>query len=495
MRIPFGLGLFLALVAGCADVAPTQTIASGEARLTTSAPSDLGARIDALVASYLAAHPAVGVGVAVEQRGQTLLAKGYGLADREAKVPVATDTVFAIGSMSKQFTAAAIFTLIEDGKLTLDDDARTHLPDLGLEHPLRVRNLLHHVSGLHEYLEGVSPDAVFKPIAPSDLVARFKSLPLDFAPGDEWAYSNSGFFVLGLLVEKLSGRSYADYVRERFFEPLGLAHTSYCDPAEKGRAQGYLGQADGTLQRTPDLDMSWAFAAGAICSTPLDVLTWNRALHGGRVVRPESLEVMTHAATLNDGTVTTYGTGLFVDTVNGHRHVEHGGDTLTFTSQLGYYPDECLSIAITANTERSTFDRFGLERAIARLVFGEADPVLDKQPVPAGLDASIAGTYAELGRPNLGSGQVVIGDMGGKPMLGPVALDYTGDRRFVVDLDPQLSMTFAADDASGKAPAFTTYGYEMMFGRARRAASAPMPAARERPMAPLTPFPRRWFAR
>ena len=248
-------------------------------------PRQLVAYVDSVANAAVAARRTAGVSVAVVKGGRTLLAKGYGFADLENDIPATPATVYRIGSITKQFTAAGIMRLAEQGKLSLDDTVQRFLPAFPTQgNRVTIRHLLNHTSGIRSYTSlGPKFGRVTRlDLVPDSLVALFSGEPFDFKPGDAWRYNNSGYFLLGMIIEKVSGKSYAQYVQDEFFKPLGLNSTVYCDqaPIIKRRAQGYNPRPGGGFVNAEPLSMTQPYAAGSLCSTVTDLAAW--ALEIGR---------------------------------------------------------------------------------------------------------------------------------------------------------------------------------------------------------------------
>lgn len=317
----------------------------------------LSAAIDSMARQELAGGRVAGFSIAVARRGEVLFARGYGMADLELEVPVTAEMVFRLGSITKQFTAAAIMRLVEEGKLNLDDEFTKYLPDYPTNgHRITIRHLLTHTSGIKSYT-GLGPrwlEKVRLDLTHEELVALFRDEPLDFEPGAKYLYNNSGYYLLGMIIEQLTGQSYADYLAETFFRPLGLEATSYCDDTAlvKHRARGYAQGGDGLVNAAP-MSMTQPFAAGALCSTALDLVRWQEALAGGAVVSEASYRAMTTPATLNDGAPVGYGFGLSLGRkLEGRPLIGHGGGIFGFVTSLSYLPDEGLTVVVLVNTER-----------------------------------------------------------------------------------------------------------------------------------------------
>lgn len=332
---------------------------------------DLVRKADSMAAVAMEEGPAAGLAIGIKKGDELLLARGYGMADVENSVPVDASTVFRIGSVTKQFTAAAVMQLVESGDLSLDDLLTDHLPDYPTQgHDVTIRHLLTHTSGIKSY---TSLDA-WRPQMPLDLsdeelVALFQDEPFDFEPGERYLYNNSAYYLLGMIIEEVSGLTYRDYVRERLFESLGLSDTWYCDerPIIPGRAEGYSAAGD-ELRNDDPISMSQPGAAGALCSTVPDLLSWATALRSGDVVSAASFQEMTTPASLNDGSETGYGFGLGVGEYEGHARVSHGGGINGFNSMLAHYPESDLDVVVLVNTGGPWANR--VAEALARWALG-----------------------------------------------------------------------------------------------------------------------------
>lgn len=311
--------------------------------------------LDSIAGSGIVENRAVGLVAAVVRGNDTLLFKGYGRADAEWDVPMPSDAMFEVGSVAKQFTAAAILQLRDAGKLSLDDDITKWLPDFNTRgNTVPLRRLLDHTSGIVGLTE--LPEfglLVVNPRFPRDSgYALINRQPFQFPTGEAQIYNNSAFWLLGLVVEKASGMSYEDYVEKQIFEPLGMRRSSYCNSSEhvSRRAHGYAVQ-NGVIRRAPTNVHTWPFSAGSICSTAGDLVTWVRALHGGRVLSPASYTEMITPAQLKDGTPLRYGMGLSVGRDSrGLMYIGHGGGIAGFTSEAGWYPEAQMAVVVLTNT-------------------------------------------------------------------------------------------------------------------------------------------------
>ncbi len=294
-----------------------------------------------------------GVAVGVKKGDQTLLLKTYGYADLEHEVPMPLDASFEIGSVTKQFTAAAILQLVEAGKLSLEDDFTQYVDfDTG-GRMITIQRLLDHTSGIKGYTE---VPAFFGEFSVSDfpqdtLLRWMEKEPFDFEPGEAEIYNNTAFFILGLIIEEVSGQSYADYVEESVFAKAGMDNSYYCSNSRivKNRAHGYAMGREG-LERAAYLNHKWPYAAGSLCSTAEDLLKWNEALHGGKVLSDAMYQSLITPGVLNDGTKLRYCKGITVYDYKGNECISHGGGINGFLSESRYFPEEDLTVVVLVST-------------------------------------------------------------------------------------------------------------------------------------------------
>jgi CubicO group peptidase (beta-lactamase class C family) len=273
-------------------------------------------------------------------------------------VPVTTQTIFRIGSITKQFTASAILKLQEEGKLSINDRFSKYFPDFPRGNEVTLHQLLNHTSGIHDPTAADVPDIlsrVAKPITSKALVEEIAKFPYDFDPGTKWRYDNSGYTLLGYIVEKVSGQSFGDFLREKFFRPLGMADTGVYrgNLVLPHQAMGYTMGKNG-FERPIYIDPSWNGGDGAIYSTVEDLYRWNEAIFNGRALDAASLKaaftpVATKASQLNSGL--GYGFGWFVRSYRGLREVSHSGEVPGFVGMLVRLPDEQFTVVVLANAE------------------------------------------------------------------------------------------------------------------------------------------------
>jgi CubicO group peptidase (beta-lactamase class C family) len=419
--------------------------------------------VDSIVAAALAERQAAGMSVAVARGGDVLLNRGYGLAELELEIPTPPDAVYEIGSVTKQFTAAAVFQLVEEGKLDLDADLTTYLPDYPTQgRSIPVRRLLDHTSGIRSYTEIPEFwDLAIRDVPRDTLVTAFSSQPFDFEPGEAAVYNNSAYYLLGLIVEALSGLEYEEYVETHFFEPLGMTRSSYCSEQRitPGKVKGYSYTPDG-LRHKDFIVHSHPYAAGSLCSTTGDLTTWTRALHSGEVLGPEAYRDMISGGVLNDGTRLRYAAALSLTEIMGHPAVHHGGGIPGFLSHLAYLPEQDLTIAVLINTT-GPVGPAGITADIVEALAG-ARPL---EGVPfIGQASRYAGQYEAVGRGGSLEVEVSEGEDGLKLRMGqsqddPQPLIYLGGDTFALGTN-RFTFEWAGDEVARiRADMGTTYTF------------------------------------
>ena len=342
--------------------------------IQASGQESISAKIDAIVEAPVKAGRVAGGSVAVLKGNETIVMKGYGFADLELDVPTPPRATYEIGSITKQFTAAGILLLAEQGKLSLADEMTKFLPDYPTRgNHVTIRHLLNHTSGIKGYTElREFRDFQMLKNPREELVKLFSGKPFDFNPGDEQIYNNSAFFLLGLIIERVAGQTYAEFIQEHLFNRVGMTDSYYCSERaiHKNHAHGYDTVRD-VLALKAYLDHSWLYAAGSLCSSATDLVAWNKALHGGKVLKPESYREMTSPALLNGGAAVRYGMGISLTETDARRTISHGGRINGFLSESEYYPDDDLVIVVLLNTTGPVTPR-DLARQIAAAVLGKA---------------------------------------------------------------------------------------------------------------------------
>jgi CubicO group peptidase (beta-lactamase class C family) len=351
-----------------------------------------------------------GLAVLVAQDGKILFEKGYGLADIEHHTAVTPETKFRIGSITKQFTAAAILKLQEEGKLSVEDKLSKYIPDFPRGDEVTLHHLLTHTSGIHSYTS--KPDFmehVTNAITTEEVIKSFKHDPYDFDPGAKWLYDNSGYMLLGYIVEKVYGQTYAAFLRENFFQPLGMTNTGVytVNPSLTHEALGYS-YKEGKFDRAVNWNMSWAGGAGAIYSTVEDLYRWNEGIFNGKVLSAASLKAaFTPVKTKenqDDVSNAGYGYGWILGDLRGLREIWHNGGLNGFSSSLLRLPQENFTIAILANSEPGApaVVPSELARKLAEIYLADklaATPTANTNVSPKAFDA-VAGRY-DFGGPIL----------------------------------------------------------------------------------------------
>ncbi len=310
-------------------------------------------RVDDYIKGEMAKHRIPGVALTVICNGKAIKTATYGLANVELKVPVKRETAFEIGSITKQFTAAGILLLVQEGKLSVDDKISQHLKETPESWAnITVRHLLTHTSGIKNYT-GLDGFQLTKHLTQAQFIKAIGALPLEFQPGESWKYCNTGFSLLGYIIENVSGKPYWDFMSERIFQPLQMTATGDRLPGRiiPNRADGYEQTNHVLINR--DYDLTDVFSAGALVSTVGDLAKWNAALDGESVLNAKSKEQSWTPAKLNAGKATKYGFGWFIEAVEAHRNIGHGGSTSGFSASIQRFPDDKLAVIILTNTDES----------------------------------------------------------------------------------------------------------------------------------------------
>ena len=315
-----------------------------------------------------------GASLAIVRDGHITKAQGYGFANLELRSPATKETVYEIGSTSKQFTATAIMMLVEEGKVRLDDTITKYFPEAPQAwRDVTIRHLLTHTSGIQNHVAVPHWLDVFKTnlafeTAPSrdELLKMFFKLPLEFQPGETWAYDNTGYYLLGIIIEKASGKSYWQFLDERIFKPLGMNATRSTDPQPivRNRASGYEWKND-HFENRPVLLPAIAFSAGSLLSTVEDMVKWDAALYTEKLLKKSSLDQMWTAAATNERADApfNYGFGWFIDSYHGHRLVQHSGGTPGFSSVIYSFLDDKLTVIILTNHADRILDQLATDLA------------------------------------------------------------------------------------------------------------------------------------
>ncbi|MEO5860371.1 MAG: serine hydrolase domain-containing protein [Pyrinomonadaceae bacterium] len=345
-------------------------------------------RADALddkIRSIMAERHIPGAAIAVVQNGKVVRMKGYGVATLEFSVPVTTETVFEIGSVSKQMTAAGIMVLVQDGKVSLDERISKYLPNTpDAWSNVTVRHLLTHTSGVKSYssLDGF---ALSERMTISDFIKKLSPYPLEFTPGEKNIYSNSGFSLLAYIIETQSGKKYMDFMRERIFTPLGMTKTGDRDPqfVIPLRANGYEWRQDRYIGR--DGNLTDLIGAGSIVSTVNDMTKWEAALRGDRLLNAQSKKEIWTQFTFNNGRLSPYGLGWRLSDVRGNKLIAHSGQTAGFGAAIHRYVDSDVSVIALTN-----LGEIGMGTMIATAAAKHYIPQLSLKAVNTGISADQA---------------------------------------------------------------------------------------------------------
>jgi len=334
---------------------------------------------------------------AIVAKGDQILYKGaIGKAEMELDVDVKPEHIFRLGSITKQFTAVAILMLQEEGKLHVSDPMTKYLPDYPVgDHTITVEHLLTHTSGIQSYTDipGFMQSKVFKDRTVDELIAEFSEMPMNFAPGDEWRYNNSGYVLLGKIIEVASGETYEQFIEGRIFKPLGM-NDSYYDHNHEiipNRIPGYSTDAGGNINKSHYLSMSLPYAAGSLISSVDDLLKWNTAVMKGELVSADLMETAFQEYLLNDGSPCGYGYGWSISKIRGLTTYEHGGGIFGFVTQGTYVPSQDVYVAVLTNTDGKS--PAGAARRMAALASGVSLEFGEYEVDPAVLQ-DYGGVYA-----------------------------------------------------------------------------------------------------
>jgi len=310
--------------------------------------------VDDLVQNELRQHPIPGLALEILQNGKPAKIAGYGVANLEWHIPVTPETAFEIGSVTKQFTAAGILLLAQEGKLSVDDKLCRFLKDTPASWTnITLRHLLTHTSGLRSYT-GLDGFEFTRHLTQAQFIRKIGGEPMDFPPGEAWSYCNTGFNLLGFVIENASGEGYWKFMQHRVFGPLGMNSTTNRDPRNiiPFRASGYETDRAGNYVNR-DYDLTDVFSAGAIVSTVGDLAKWNAALDEQKLLTAATEQEMWTPVRLNNGATQAYGFGWDLDPLQGHQNIGHSGSTSGFSASLQRFPKEGLAVIVLTNSNES----------------------------------------------------------------------------------------------------------------------------------------------
>ncbi len=322
-------------------------------------------KVDAFIKAEMEKRQIPGLALVIVRDGKTAKSAAYGFSNLEHKTPATLNTVFEIGSVTKQITAAGIPLLQQEGKLLVDDKISKFFSELPPSWTnVTVRHLLNHTSGIKSYT-GLNGFELTKKLTQKQFIAALAPLPLEFAPGEQYKYNNSGYSLLGYIIENASGKNYWEFLGERIFAPLGMTTATNRQPSivVPNRADGYERRDGQPINR--DYDLTDIFSAGAIVCTVGDLAKWNAALDSDKLLSAASKEQMWTSGKLNNGKAHGYGFGWRVEPYRDHNNIGHSGSTSGFSASLQRFPDDKLSVILLCNSDES-----GVATTLARTIAG-----------------------------------------------------------------------------------------------------------------------------
>jgi D-alanyl-D-alanine carboxypeptidase len=342
----------------------------------TQLSADLIEKIDKVATDTLAKTGVPSTSIAIVKDGQVAYVKAYGDARLDPKTPATPQMRYSIGSISKQFTAAAILLLQEQGKLSLDDRVAKFVPNLTRANEVTVRQLLSQTSGYQDYWpqDYVMP-MMLHPVTAQKILDMWARKPLDFEPGTKWQYSNTNYVIAGVIVEKVAGMPLLRFLQEKVFTPLGMTSVSDTDQARLGDTDpaGYLRYALGPLRPAPKEGKGWLFAAGELAMPAQELAKWDISIMDQKLLKPSSYREFATDMLLKNGLSTHYGLGVDVNSQAGHRALSHGGEVSGFTAQNVVFPDDRAAIVVLTNQDAASASG-AIANGIAPLLFATTDP-------------------------------------------------------------------------------------------------------------------------
>jgi CubicO group peptidase (beta-lactamase class C family) len=374
-----------------------------------------------------------GAAVAVLEDGVVVHRNAYGLADLEWSIPLSPDCSFRIASLTKQFTAAAILRLQESGRLSIDDPIEAWLPDWSPRgRRVTIRHLLNHTSGIRGHDEGQGPRTSRPNLARMQVLESIRMAPFDAEPGHRYRYNNSGYLLLGEVIEAASGEVYERFLKSAFFDPLGMSGTRLWDPDDiiAMRARGYVRGRRRWHNARPD-PLNWSHSAGALCSTLDDLAIWDRALRDARVIAPATFGEMIAPTMLAGGESFPYGFGWGIARYGGRDLHHHTGGISGYACQMARLTHERLTVIVLSNLYLFPFDR--VTRGLLRVAMARSEPKLVSEPIDAAEIGRCVGAFI-----NRDGDRVVVGSSG----LDPSGLVRLGEGRFCAPQDPEVEFRF-----------------------------------------------------
>jgi D-alanyl-D-alanine carboxypeptidase len=343
----------------------------------------LRSSIDDLSRQVLKSTGVPSASIAVVQDGKIVYLQAYGDAQLDPQKPATTSMRYGIGSISKQFTAAAMLMLAEQGKLSLNDPVAKYVPGLTDADKVTIRELLSHTSGYQDYWpQDYAPPMMLQPITAEGIMDRWAKIPLDFPPGTKWQYSNTNYVIAGVIVEKVAAMPLFQFITQRIFTPLGMKSVADADKNESAAVDptGYLRYALGPLRPAGKEGAGWMFAAGELSMTAEDLAKWDISMMDETVLKPASYSEMEREVVLKNGVGTRYGLGLTVTSNNGKRVLEHGGEVVGFVSENIVLPDDKIAVVVLTNQDASSAAS-DIGKQVSQLLLKAANPNDPRQDV------------------------------------------------------------------------------------------------------------------
>ncbi|MGZ8842602.1 MAG: serine hydrolase domain-containing protein [Pyrinomonadaceae bacterium] len=342
----------------------------------TQLPADLTEKIDKVVTDTLARTGVPSASIAIVKDGQVVYVKAYGDAKLEPRTPATSQMRYSIGSVSKQFTAAAILLLQEQGKLSLDDKVAKYIPDVTRANEVTIRQLLSHTSGYQDYWpqDYVMP-MMLQPVTAQKIMDTWAKKPLDFEPGTKWQYSNTNYVIAGAIIEKVSRMPLMKFFQEKIFTPLGMTSVMSIDQDRLGDTEptGYMRYGLGPLRPAPKEGKGWLFAAGELAMPAQDLAKWDISIMDQKLLKPMSYRELGADVSLKNGLATNYGLGVSVNSQAGHRALAHGGEVSGFTAQNIVFPDDRAAVVVLVNQDAAN-TAGPIAGGIVPLLFATSDP-------------------------------------------------------------------------------------------------------------------------
>jgi D-alanyl-D-alanine carboxypeptidase len=352
-------------------------------RAADTLSSDLQRQIDTTAQQVLSTTGAPGASVAIVWDGRIAYVHAYGAAHLEPRVAAQPAMRFSIGSVSKQFTATAVLMLAEEGKLSLDDPVERFIPTLTRAGEITIRQVLSHTAGYQDYWpQDYVPPFMLQPVSPEELLGEWARKPLDFDPGAQWQYSNTGYVIAGLIVERASGQPLFEFLRQRIFTPLDMKSVMNVDQQRltETDATGYMRYGLGPLRVAPKEGKGWLFAAGELAMTAEDLAKWDIGVINLSLLKPASYRQMQSAMLLTNGIASNYGLGVSVRRDFSRRLISHNGEISGFTAQNMVFPDDRCAVVVLVNMDGNPASGL-IARKIAAVLFPEQDATAQEQQV------------------------------------------------------------------------------------------------------------------